>query len=270
MSAAWNSLYVRSDQAGAVAALHDQLLAAGWRPFDPFDGQPGPAYARAVRLFVAPAAGGWVRVLGAVEPDWLSPLSDRLGLCLAASLEDGRAAVTLYVGGQPDAALSGLAPHLRPGRTLADLRAALAAPTGTPAAPTGTPTLPVEALPDETRALLDRVDARQAQALFARLSQGLLGKVGAGSAAGEARALAAAGLLDWERAGGQQLRAFMACLDLPDTWREPDFTTLRDAYALARRRQRRPEARLYPGDAEALARVPQALDYIPVYAGSAD
>jgi hypothetical protein len=58
----------------------------------------------------------------------------------------------------------------------------------------------------------------------------------------------------------------MDCLRIPD-WRDPDFVTLRDAYALHKRRERSPNATLYPGDAEALAAVPDALTYTPVYAG---
>ena len=58
----------------------------------------------------------------------------------------------------------------------------------------------------------------------------------------------------------------MDCLNIPD-WRAPDFVTLRDAYALHKRRQRSPNATLYPGDAEALAAVPDALTYTPIYAG---
>jgi hypothetical protein len=42
---------------------------------------------------------------------------------------------------------------------------------------------------------------------------------------------------------------------------------LRDSYQLHARRQRKPDARLYPGDEEAMTRVPDALDYIPVYGG---
>ena len=55
---------------------------------------------------------------------------------------------------------------------------------------------------------------------------------------------------------------------MPSDWHAPDFTTLRDAYQVAERRQRRPNAGLYPGDAEALAAVPDALAYTPVYGGS--
>ncbi len=267
MTSSWSSLYLRSDDADAVAAaLRDLLTSAGFRLFDPFGSLPGPAYARTVRLFVAPAAGGWVRVIGALTPALLAALSGRLGVCLAASLDRDQADISLFDAGAQQPDLTRLIPYLRPGRKLDDLQAAWAA-AAPPSLPASAGGLPVQALPDDVRTLLDRVDARQAQALFARLSGGLLRKVGAGDAAEAASALAG-GAPDWESGGGRRLRAFMACLTLPESWREPDFTAVRDAYALARRRQRSPQARLYPGDAEALARVPDALSYIPVYGGA--
>ena len=106
-----------------------------------------------------------------------------------------------------------------------------------------------------------QVDLRQAGKLFERMSATLARKTNADPAADD--------LLkqpDWSSAGGQRIRALMDCLAVPD-WQAPDFVTLRDAYALHHRRQRSPQARLYPGDAEALAAVPDALAYTPVYGG---
>jgi hypothetical protein len=59
----------------------------------------------------------------------------------------------------------------------------------------------------------------------------------------------------------------MNCLTIPLGWISPDFVALRDAYQLHERRRRNPNAMLYPGDAEAMAAVPNALDYAVVYAG---
>ncbi len=106
-----------------------------------------------------------------------------------------------------------------------------------------------------------QVDLKQAGRLFERMSATLARKTSADPAAGD--------LLkqpDWSSAGGQRIRALMDCLNVPN-WQAPDFVTLRDAYALHERRQRSPKARLYPGDAEALAAVPDALAYTPVYGG---
>ncbi len=62
----------------------------------------------------------------------------------------------------------------------------------------------------------------------------------------------------------------MACLNIPTNWREPDFGALRDAYQLHLRQQRKPGARLYPGDEAVMAQVANALDYVPVYGGCDD
>ncbi|MGB1286519.1 MAG: hypothetical protein ACPG7F_08305, partial [Aggregatilineales bacterium] len=72
---------------------------------------------------------------------------------------------------------------------------------------------------------------------------------------------------DWNSQGGQYIRALMACLTLPENWRTPDFTSLRIAYSLYKRRARRPNGMQLPGDVDAMAAVPDALDYVPVYGG---
>ncbi|MCZ7542624.1 MAG: hypothetical protein M5R40_03370 [Anaerolineae bacterium] len=80
------------------------------------------------------------------------------------------------------------------------------------------------------------------------------------------RALAASPSL-WETPSGQRLRAFAACLALPPAWHSPTLDEARQAYIVARRRALRPDASLLPGDEAALARLPDALDYTPLYFG---
>jgi hypothetical protein len=109
--------------------------------------------------------------------------------------------------------------------------------------------------------LAGQVDLQQAGKLFERMSATLARKTNANPAAD-----ALLKQPDWSSAGGQRIRALMNCLGIPG-WQAPDFVTLRDAYALHQRHQRSPHARLYPGDAEALAAVPDALAYTPVYGG---
>ncbi len=99
--------------------------------------------------------------------------------------------------------------------------------------------------------------------MFARMSGTLARKAGDSE---EAREMLRQP--DWNSSGGARIQALMHCLRIP-AWRDPDFVTLRDAYALHIRRRRSPTAVLYPGDAEALAAVPNALSYTPVYAGKA-
>jgi hypothetical protein len=105
--------------------------------------------------------------------------------------------------------------------------------------------------------------------MFARLTGTTLKKAGGDDNADAAHALIAAGQPpDWSAGGGAKISRLMGLLTVPHDWREPDFVTLRDAYQLHLRRQRRPNADLYPGDAEAMAAVPNALDYTPIYAGA--
>jgi hypothetical protein len=128
--------------------------------------------------------------------------------------------------------------------------------------------VPLDNLPEDVRAMAGQVNPAQAQKMFERLSGTLMKKASpGGNAADEARMMLAGHAPDWNSVGGQRLRALMACLTVPDHWREPDFVTLRDAYQVAERRQRKPDARLYPGDAKAIHSVPNALDYTPVYGG---
>lgn len=267
MTASWDSLYLRSADAGAAAAaLRGALTALGYTLFDPFAPLPGPAYPDAVRLFVAPPAAGWVRVLGAADIEALPALSAG-GLCLRVALSGAEAHIAVWANGAQADPADALRPHARPG---CDLAAALSGAARPPTEPDAAPDALLRALPDDVRPLADRVNLKQAQGMLDRFSGGLLKRAGAGpDAEAAARALAENAGPDWNSPGGGGIRALMACLTVPDGWREPDFAALRDAYQLHLRRQRRPDARLYPGDAEALARVPDALAYTPVYAGRA-
>ncbi|MBI5668847.1 MAG: hypothetical protein HZC41_12645 [Chloroflexi bacterium] len=247
-------------------SLRESLVAAGYTLVNPFGLLPGKSYLHMVRLFVAPASGGWVRVIGSADAASLPPLS-RLGVCLALALDGDRATITIYANGQP-ADLTALRPFLRPGRADEVQKILSFSDVGVRHAVPLPSELPLDALPAELQSLAGSVNPAQAQKLFARLSAQALKRAGAGSDAEAARALLSnEGAPDWNSAGGQQLRALMSCLTVPENWREPDFTTLRDAYQLHERRRRLPNARLYPGDAEALARVPDALAYLVVYGG---
>jgi hypothetical protein len=271
MNQPWNSLFCRCDDADAVVqTLRETLAAAGYTPYDPFGMMPGPAYREHLRLFVAPAAGGWVRIIGAPDAALLPPLS-RLGLCLWLALDGAEAAVSASADGAPAGPETALAAYLRPGCAPDDLRRILAddAPAASsPPSPAGL--LPLDALPPDVAALAGNVNPAQAQKLFERLGGQLLRKTGGDTEAEAARALVAGdGGPDWNSPAGARLRALADCLNLPADWQQPDFITLRDAYQLHRRRRQNPNARLYPGDAEAMARVPNALDYQPVYGGRA-
>jgi hypothetical protein len=125
-------------------------------------------------------------------------------------------------------------------------------------------------LPDNVKAMADNVNTGQAQEMFARLSGDLMKKVSKDSGqADAAHALISGGEVpDWNSNGGTRIRAVMSCLTLPENWREPVFDSLRDAYQLHERRRRNPNARMYPGDEDLMAKVQDALTYTPVYGGA--
>ncbi|MBE0691179.1 MAG: hypothetical protein IH587_13755, partial [Anaerolineae bacterium] len=72
---------------------------------------------------------------------------------------------------------------------------------------------------------------------------------------------------DWDGVAGARLRGVAQAFGLPDDWQSPDFVSVRDAYQASARRQRKPDAPLFPGDAEALAAVGDAPAYLPVFGG---
>ncbi|MCC6802320.1 MAG: hypothetical protein IT319_05505 [Anaerolineae bacterium] len=249
---AFCSLYL-PDAAEIARPIRAALAALGYEFFDPFGLIPGKAYPQAVRLFVAPARGGWTRVLGAPDPALLPSLS-QTAPCLLVELDGANARIEAYAGGAPASPEAAFAAYLR-------------SPDCLDKEPVATATRPalggvaLDALPDDVRALAKTVDLKQAESMFARLSGSLAAKTGGDSG----------DLLrqpEWDSAGGRTIRALLTCLSIPG-WQTPDFVTLRDAYALHKRRQRSPNATLYPGDAEALAAVPDALAYTPIYAGKA-
>jgi len=264
MSNLWNSLYCRSDNAGAVVEkLQETLTNLGYTLYNPFGAFPGKAYPQSVRLFVGLSVNGWVRVIGEPNARQLLVLSQTT-LCLYCVLDGVNARIEVYAAGQPADLPSSLTPYLRPGRTLDDLTRALQVRSDAPISPNAE--FPLAALPDDVQSMAGGVNPAQAQKMFQRLSGNLMKKVARDpSQADAARALVTGSMVDWNSAGGQSIRALLDCL--MESAVEPDFTALRDAYQLHERKRRSPNARLYPGDAEAMAKVPNALDYIPVYGG---
>jgi len=277
MSTLWNSLYCPSEEAGAIAhALQESLVSLGYQPYNPFTAAPGKSYEQTVRLFVAPPAGGWTRVIGAPDDGQLPHLS-KLSLCLYLQLNGTEARIEAYGNGERADVVDMVALYIRAGVTVDHLRAILAVPADQPLPGSVTPfslyeppqpasVLPFTVLPDDVQALAGKVDKGAAEKMFNRLSGALMKKVG--GEADAARALIAGeGVPDWNSAGGQRIQALMDSLTIPANWREPDFIALRDAYPLLERRRRNPNARAYPGDDATMAKVPDALTYLPVYGG---
>jgi hypothetical protein len=153
---------------------------------------------------------------------------------------------------------------LRAGVTPAALEAALQWDvSGTP---TSAPTVGGVTLPPEIEALAKGVDPAAAQKMFQRISTDLFAKAG-GDAAQAAQFASQTAAVDWSTPAALRLIRAVGMTTLPANWRTPDFATLRDAYALHARRKRKPSAALYGGDQATMNAVPNALDYIPVYAG---
>lgn len=251
MSEVWSSLYARSDDAAAFsAALAQAATGAGYTPFNPFSGAPGRSYPKAVRLFVGPARGGWVRALGEFDPALLASASVAAPL-LWATLVGSQSHVEAWANGAPNRveAIFGITP---PSGDDLPAVAAVKPPESVVFA----------ALPADVQAM--NANPKQAQAMLDKLSGGLLRKAGGDQAA--ALAALQGNPPDWNSRDGRSLAALLAALAIPE-WGTPDFVPLRDAYQILIRRQRRPNAPLYAGDQEAMNAVPNALDYLPVYAG---
>ncbi len=266
----WHSLYIPTGERQAqdvACALEDALLACGYQRYDPFPGGSGLAigWVARVRHFVAPARQGWTRVLGQPDRQALPLLAATLGSpLLHAWLEGETGGVTVWSAEGADDSGAALERWRRPDCPAEALARALNGPLEAAGAPPE-PGLP---LPAEVQALARSVDPEQARRLTDRLTRTLLGKLGGSDPAIRAGAMA---LLPagpaWGSAAGRRLQAVMACLCVPQDWRLPDERDLLAAYQVARARQHRPGGLRLPGDDEALARVPDALDYLPVYAG---
>ncbi len=273
---------VRREDAPAVAAgLADALNALGFQPYDPFPGGTAPSvlWKETVRAFVEPARGGWTRVLGQVRPEALERASAALGApALHLWLARGFWGYLFFVEGEDAVDVEALAGLLRPGRSLDDVRQALGGEIDpaqlAPMSGAGDPAV----LPEDVQHLAEArgVNMDKAQRMIEQWTNKLFSKLDkqSGGAASAMRAQAGDALAAtpslWDTSSGQRLRAFAACLALPAGWHHPALDDVRQAYIVARRKAQRPGASLLPGDEAALARVPDAAGYIPLYFGMTD
>lgn len=249
--------------------MQTALTGAGYALYDPFGLIPHRTYNQTVRLFVAPPARSWVRILAdAPIPIFLMEALSQITPCLSVELTTDAAVFTVFADGTPTDTVAALTPHLREGLTPDVLENALNhAPEITVIDPDDKPnTLPLDALGDDIRGLNDKIDPKMAGKMFNKVVSGLFGKSG-GNVDAAQNFLSGAQPFDWNTPAGWQAQAVMDVLTIGDGWHQPGFIAVRDAYALHLRRQQTPKARLHPGDAEAMAAVPDALTYVPVYAG---
>lgn len=223
----------------------------GYTRFDPFSGIPGRAYPQTTKLFIAPPLAGWVRVLAeAINDDIVLALSEKAGLVYArlegsqGSIDAWRDRAHLDLQADYDITAEKITVIQPPPKASGDW---------------------MDALPDEIKAM--QKHPQQAAKMIDRLSGSLLAKAGGGDQREQAMALLSSDTeADWSSAAGKTILSTLAALGIQNGI-SPDFATLRDAYALHARRKRRPGAKLLPGDENTLESVPNALQYLPVYAG---
>jgi hypothetical protein len=277
MSPSWHSLYMADVAPEAVsAALVSVLSGHRYTPYDPFPGGAGtpPGLTDLVRLFVAPAQEGWVRVLGALDPALCTELSAALNRpVLIAWLDEKSGGFALATGDAFRETPDALVPYLRSGFALDDLRRAWAGEMR--ADPLSDEAQEGQPLPPALRDLAEQqgVDPHKAGSLFEQLSGrlfgGLAGQAGESTAEQEAAraVLMGGGRNPWNSLAGARVRAIASLLTLPANWREPDWDAVRDAYHAYRMRERYPRMTPLPGDRAALAAVPDAAAYRPVFMG---
>jgi hypothetical protein len=258
---AWHSLYLPyADTAALTQALKSSLN--GYTLYDPFGIMPMTrAYAQTVKAFIAPVQGGWSRIL--LAPDSAVPQSviDRLSsfaLVFAVSLVDSDAVFGTFQNSAEVDLISALTPYASPEvlQKALSLNVSSAAKRGND--------MPFDVLQGDMKTMADQVNVKQAEKMFNKMASKLL----QGDQKDAARELLNSAV-DWNSVGGKRIEAVMASLPI-EKWREPEYVALRDAYALHNRRRRNPNASLYPFDREAMDAVPNALEYIPVFAGKND
>ena len=268
----WNSLFCLLDPSQKpVDCLQQALIRLGYDLYDAFDLMPGKSYPDTFKTFVAPACGQWSHILlddEAVEDlELLAEALSEHGLCLLAHLELTEATLALYKNGAEIDMVAGLAEHLLDGKSVDDLKRAIDGKLPLPIIETEadeqSQLLAIDDLPDEMRQMAQGLHLPSAQKMLQRFTGNLMGR----GDAERAQDLLKGNHLDWNSRGGMMIRGVIACLIAGDGWLSPDFATVRDAYQRHIRKQRRPSAKLYPGDQQMMDAVPKALDYTPVYGG---
>jgi hypothetical protein len=278
MSQNWYRLFVPlADTSLVAAALRSPLETQGYVPFDPFPGGAGtpPGLTAMVRLFVAPPQEGWVCVFGEYPVDLLPDFSRGVGVpVIYGWLTDENGGFALFRDGARSDDPAAFEAYLRPGQPPDILPRAFAGQIKVEALTSDQPPVAVvgaDALPPELQQLaLDQgADPVKASKMFEKMSGKLFKRLGGPSAdeQKQAQAMFMGGQDVWNSLNGQRVRAIASVLNLPSNWRVPSLQTLRDAYQVHRLRQRSPRLSLMPGDKEAMAAVPNALDYTLVYLG---
>lgn len=257
-----NSLEVES-------ILKSRLQESGYAFYDPFPGGAGTPVGlqQRIRSFLSPPHNNWVRLLFAPNEQWPEETThdvlSGLPVIRAAYVSAEQFEIGTIVAG-----MSGLAPFLRAGLTEADLEKATAA-TPAPSAVTNTPDLPPEL---QKFAQEQGVDAQHVDKFVQKMAGSVFKKMGSEQTAQAQAKSAMAGAakqpeVEWSSPAGQALQRVMACLSVPEKWWQPDWKTISAAYQTARQVQRDPKSLMLPGDKQALAALPNALEFTPLYMG---
>lgn len=267
----WHNLYLfyEHERNTLLKTIQQLLNAQAYTLYDPYRGRSGASYPQTLRFFLAPAHPERMRILVETSSEtalehFLMALSQQI-VCLEMWLDGTSARVHVYAEGALQSDLyTTLLPFTITPQTLKtilntetfDLPALATRSVGD---------IPLQDLPDDLQQMLRQANIKQGtlERIFKRLTRRLMGDQQRAAGA----YLQTQSPPDWNSQGGQYLRALSDCLHLPQNWRDPDFASLRIAYGLYQRQQQRPDARLLPGDADAMRAVPDALSYTPIYGG---
>jgi len=263
----WHSLFSLSNE-NIADRIDGFLQNHAYQRYDPFGEFPGMAYPQTLKIFIAPAQSGWVRVLfegNPEEADALAADCSADGICLSVALDAQSAFFHVYINGNLVDLETGLPPYIQTGHEEAFHHTLKASSFDLPSI-NDTPqvgTIPIDDLPADLQALTHQVKPQDSANLFQRMSRQFLQSVGPQNMRDlfETRP-------DWDSQGGQYIRSLMTCL-LPAgiNWRTPDFATLRSVYTILSRKLYRNNLSFLPGDEDLIATVPDALHYQPIYGG---
>ena len=258
MTTIWQRLLCKSDD--LVPELKRVFEADGYKAYDPFPGGLGSPVGKLTRLrtFISPPVDNW-HIVGTSDEIPASLLVElNLELLDIRLLEDDDYQIAVYhPDNAPDARLGALEPYLKDGVSLQDL-AQIA-------------TLEMKAdnadsLPSEISdlAAAQGVSAKHVDKMMGKMSKRIFRKMSADDTQKEqAMAMLQPTGINWNSAGAQKLQAIMDKLAIPEDWHLPEWKSLVAAYQIARQQQR--GADLLAGDADTLAKVPNAIEYTPIY-----
>ncbi len=274
----WHSVFCHTTAVTPIEeTLSKHLLANGYSAYNPFGRLPGRAYPRTVKLFISPTRSQWTRLILDSEALWgdenyleIAQQSATLAPSLYVALQEGQHTFQAYSNTPSDDPARVFEQALAENMSVDAFRQLWnTAPQDIASIPTDTSPSIRDLLPTEYQGFGQGVNNQQAEKLFEKMSGNFRGRFGGAENEAEVEKLLKNNQPQWESAGGNHLRAIFQALSIAD-WQLPDFATLRDAYTLHARKQRNPQAMMYPGDAEAMASVPNALEYIPLFFGKTE